>query len=118
MNQVQEIRLDAEIRLGEEIIRLKGQGEIRAKDDGLSKKGVVTNDTLKLSDYGITAISSRGRFPSYTNPSFFPSFLRTWLIMRETVALLTGNSFVISAWLFSPERIILMASVCCSGESL
>jgi N6-adenosine-specific RNA methylase IME4 len=61
VNQVQEIRLDAEIKLGHVIIGLKGNGELKAGGDRQSI--VVANDNaFNLADYGITRdLSSRSQ---------------------------------------------------------
>ena len=50
--------------------------------------------------------------------AFSSSFSRTSFIIREIVLLSTLNNWAISAWLFSPARIILIASACCVAESL
>jgi hypothetical protein len=61
VNKVQLIRLEAEIKLGGEIILLKKDGKLRPGGD---RQSIITRDdnALKLSDYGVSLnLSSRAQ---------------------------------------------------------
>jgi hypothetical protein len=61
VNEVQLIRLEAEIKLGDEIILLKKDGKLRPGGD---RQSIITRDdnALKLSDYGVSLnLSSRAQ---------------------------------------------------------